>query len=210
MLSAVVGVLVGAPPMYISRRRRLGAAGGLIGTALIPASFLLQRTGNSFKSTMTTLFWVGEFSDAENWVGIASAARDTLKGWRSLPPSLAFSSPSPCGCLGECVASLSRAPRGAIYDARLNRLGPSPWPSLIIMDVGSHSNPAISSTATHRWMRHLGRRLAHSINRCTVLSVAGSNPPSPPARGKLSNDFNNIADKHRSAMHPAMHLHDHC
>ena len=51
--------------MDLTRRQVVTAAGCLVCSALV-AEALLRRRTDEFKSTMTTLFWVGEPSDADN------------------------------------------------------------------------------------------------------------------------------------------------
>jgi hypothetical protein len=51
--------------MNVTKREFLLAAGILTSSALL-AEMILMRSRTGFKSTMTTLFWVGEPSDAEN------------------------------------------------------------------------------------------------------------------------------------------------
>jgi hypothetical protein len=50
--------------MIMNRRRLLAAAGCLAGAAIVAG--LMRNRAGGFKSTMTTLFWVGEPSDADN------------------------------------------------------------------------------------------------------------------------------------------------
>ena len=52
--------------MELTRRRLLGAAGCLIVPAIFPEAALVQSSTAGFKSTITTLFWVGEPSNSEN------------------------------------------------------------------------------------------------------------------------------------------------
>ena len=51
--------------MGITRRELLTAAGVIIGSSLLGEAVLL-RSPTQFKRTMTTLFWVGEPSNADN------------------------------------------------------------------------------------------------------------------------------------------------
>jgi hypothetical protein len=50
----------------MTRRQLVTAAGCLVGCALVAETVLLRRRTDEFKPTMTTLFWVGEPSDADN------------------------------------------------------------------------------------------------------------------------------------------------
>jgi hypothetical protein len=50
--------------MQLTRRQLVTATGCLVGAALLAETVLLKK--DTFKSTMTTLFWVGEPSNAEN------------------------------------------------------------------------------------------------------------------------------------------------
>ena len=50
----------------MNRRQFIPAVGCLVGGALTAETVVLRRRKTEFKSTMTTLFWVGEPSDAEN------------------------------------------------------------------------------------------------------------------------------------------------
>jgi hypothetical protein len=51
--------------MGVTRRELLTAAGVIIGSSLLVEAVLL-RSPTQFKRTMTTLFWVGEPSNADN------------------------------------------------------------------------------------------------------------------------------------------------
>jgi hypothetical protein len=50
--------------MRVTRRQLVTTAGCVIGSILVAEAVLLRK--DMFKSTMTTLFWVGEPSDADN------------------------------------------------------------------------------------------------------------------------------------------------
>jgi len=50
----------------ITRRQLVTAAACIVGSALVPETVLLRCRTDAFKSTMTTLFWVGEPSDSDN------------------------------------------------------------------------------------------------------------------------------------------------
>jgi hypothetical protein len=52
--------------MGFTRRQLLSLGGCMIGSALIAETVQLRAVTNEFKSTVTTLFWVGEPSDPEN------------------------------------------------------------------------------------------------------------------------------------------------
>ncbi len=50
----------------VTRRKLLTAAGVIVGSAVVAEAALLRSAGTGFKVTTTTLFWVGEPSNAEN------------------------------------------------------------------------------------------------------------------------------------------------
>ena len=50
--------------MQLTRRQLMTATGCLVGAAVLAETVLLRK--DTFKSTMTSLFWVGEPSDADN------------------------------------------------------------------------------------------------------------------------------------------------
>ena len=69
----------------MNRRQFITAAGCLVGGALIAETVVLRRRTAEFKSTMTTLFWVGEPSDAEIPLSLMMSATGIRTGsslWR--------------------------------------------------------------------------------------------------------------------------------
>jgi hypothetical protein len=68
--------------MHLSRRRVVTTAGCLVGAALLSEAVLRK---DKFKSTMTTLFRVGEPSDADN-----AFIPNDVSYWDKIGPDSAF------------------------------------------------------------------------------------------------------------------------